>query len=69
MAITNEAKLAEAEAALHDLMIGQSPRVVVDQNGERIEYTAANAAKLRSYIETLKTAISAKKGGPLRPVF
>lgn len=47
-------QLAEAQAALHKLMIGQSARVFVDQNGERVEFTAANAQRLRTYIHELK---------------
>lgn len=65
-------KLVEAEQALHDLLTGTSARVVVDQNGERIEYTAASAPRLRAYIEELKRQISSPKlgeNGPLRAVF
>ena len=47
-------RLAEAEEAMHALQIGQNARVIVDQNGERIEYSAANRADLRSYIERLR---------------
>lgn len=70
--MTDAQRLVEAEAALHDLVTGTSARVVVDQNGERIEYTAANEPRLRRYIEELKAKIAGKTvgtGGPLRPVF
>ena len=58
MATTAEL-LVQAETAYHQLMIGTSPRVVVDQNGERIEYTSANRAGLYSYIQELKARIAA----------
>lgn len=67
MAKTRQQKLDEAEAALHDLMLGESARVVVDQNGERIEYTAANAGKLRAYIAELKALLNPRTPtGPMR---
>lgn len=60
MALTAEeialctARLTEAETALHNLMMGQNARTFVDQNGERVEFTAANAGRLRAYIYELK---------------
>ena len=67
---TLQEKLAEAEDALHQLMIGTSARVVVDQNGERVEFTATNAGRLQAYIDRLKRQISgAAPVGPARPVF
>ena len=70
--LTIAEKLVEAETALHELLTGTSARVVVDQNGERIEYTAANAPRLRAYIEELKRQLTAPtlgSNGPLRAVF
>lgn len=68
--MTIQQKLDAAEAAYHDLMIGRSARVVVDQNGERVEYTAANAARLRSYIDDLKAQIGTVNArGPLNVWF
>jgi|CryGeyDrversion2_3_1046612.scaffolds.fasta_scaffold00260_3 hypothetical protein len=70
--LTIAEKLVEAETALHELLTGTSARVVVDQNGERVEYTAANAPRLRAYIEELKRTLSAPNlgsNGPLRAVF
>lgn len=59
-------RLAEAEQALHDLLIGGHARVMVDSNGERAEFTAANASRLRAYIEELKLALGQKTVcGPL----
>lgn len=61
--LTLQQQLDAANAAYHALMTGASPRVVVDQNGERIEYNAANADRLRDYIERL-TALIANGGTP-----
>lgn len=55
---TNAELLADAQAKYHALVTGVSPRVVVDQNGERIEFTAANKAGLAQYIQSLQNSIS-----------
>lgn len=70
--LTIAEKLVEAENALHQLSTGTQPRVVVDQNGERIEYTATTVGKLRAYINDLKSQLSTEplgSNGPLRAVF
>lgn len=71
-----QAKLAEAEKAYHELMLGQSVRVFVDQNGERVEYTAANKLALQSYINQLRSqmtdgssCVALASCGPLRFTF
>lgn len=46
--------------ALHQLRTGRSPRVIVDQNGERVEFTAANQANLVNYINQLRAAMASK---------
>lgn len=51
------AQLAEAERAYHSLQIGVSARVVVDQNGERVEFSAANRQGLYAYIQQLKSQL------------
>lgn len=66
--------LAEAQSAYHTVMIGGGVTVVVDQNGERVEYSRANAASLAKYIASLRAQINtllgvAVTGGPLRPFF
>lgn len=55
---TTQARLAEAEAALHRLITGQMVRVVVDQNGERVEFTMTNIERLRAYIAELKALLA-----------
>ena len=56
--LTLAEKLVQAEAAYHSLMIGESVREVVDQNGKKVVYTAANAARLVQYISDLKAQIA-----------
>jgi len=56
--LTLQQQLDAANAAYNQLLTGASPRVVVDQNGERIEYNAANADRLRDYIERLTAMIA-----------
>lgn len=62
-------KLADAETAYHALMTGRQVRVFVDQNGERVEYSAVTAAKLAQYITDLKRQISGARLGPMRISF
>jgi hypothetical protein len=50
--------LAEARTAYHALMTGTSARVVLDQNGERVEFTAANAQKLYGYIMEMERQLN-----------
>ncbi len=66
--MTKEQLLADAQAQYHLLITGQQAKVFVDQNGERVEYTAANRADLSKYIERLKAEIagSASLSGPMR---
>ncbi len=60
--------LPEAQTAYHSLVIGGSARVVVDQNGERVEYTSANRAALSAYIAMLESIIAniSTAPGPLK---
>ena len=60
-------RLADAEDAYHNLNVGRSARVVVDQNGERVEFTAANRAGLYNYIMQLKSQLPAENGGGFCP--
>jgi len=62
-------KIAAAESAYHDLQTGKSPRVVVDQNGERVEFTPANASRLAIYIAELKRELAGTSLGPMRFYF
>jgi membrane protease subunit (stomatin/prohibitin family) len=51
--MTTEEKLAEAKAQYHALVTGTLARVIVDKNGERVEFTAANRQGLQNYIAEL----------------
>lgn len=63
---TYTARLAEAEQKLHELLTGQMARVFVDQNGERIEYSVANANRLQAYIAELKRLLGKQEiKGPM----
>ena len=52
-----QSQLAAARAAYHNLMIGRSAREVVDQNGERVTFTATNKQQLYSYIKELESQL------------
>ena len=64
-----QARLDAAEAAYDKLMSGKAVRVLVDQNGERIEFTPANAGRLAAYIVDLQTQLGlaqVRVVGPMR---
>lgn len=53
-------------------MIGGQPSVVVDRNGERVEFTRATAAQLMAYIELLRMQVAgtaSSSRGPLGVIF
>ena len=51
-------QLQQAQAAYHALLTGQQARVIVDQNGERVEFTAANSRSLYNYICQLQNMLA-----------
>lgn len=66
-----QALLTEARAAHHSLMTGTRARVIVDQNGQRVEFANSNRADLASYILQLESqcgcavgAVPMGVGGP-----
>ena len=62
--------LAQARTAYHLLMTGRSARVVVDQNGERVEFTSANAERLQAYIAALASGLTVPRPtGPIGFLF
>lgn len=68
-----KAQLAEAELAYQRLMTGRQPRVIIDANGERIEFTSVSADRLRLYVQDLQRRVGAASGcygGPMhtRPI-
>lgn len=62
-------KLQDAEHKYHLLVTGQAARVVTDQNGESVEFTAANAGRLAAYITDLRRQLSVQSRGPITPFF
>lgn len=58
--ITIRGRLLEAELAYHRLMVGESAREFVDQNGEKVSYTSASAVRLEAYIRDLKALLDPK---------
>jgi len=68
--LTDQEKLDDAKAQYHLLMTGQQARVYVDQNGERVEYTAANRSSLLAYIQRLEQKIAGtdRPSGPMRVI-
>lgn len=57
--------LTDARAAYHDLITGKAPRVVVDQNGEKVEFVAANSQKLYLYIQRLESQVGTATLSPI----
>lgn len=68
--VTLQKWLTEAENAYHQLMLGTKASVLVDSNGERIEYQRAESAKLSAYIAELKRQLGQSTViGPARATF
>lgn len=67
--MSQSVRLAQAEEALHNLVTGQMARVVVDQNGDRVEFTMTNVADLRAYIASLRVGTLGQANQPLRFLF
>lgn len=64
-------RLDAAREQYHKLMTGKAARVLVDQNGERIEYTSVSSSSLLRYIRDLEAIIEREtrgrnSSGPLR---
>lgn len=55
--MTTQEALTEARSSYHSLMTGTLARVIVDQDGQRTEFTAANSAKLYAYIQSLEALL------------
>lgn len=64
---TLQARLDAALEAQANIAMGGQARVVQDQNGERVEYTAGSTAALSKLILTLQYQI-AQLGGPAAPL-
>lgn len=65
--MTLEQQLTDAKSQYHLLVTGQAAKVYVDQNGERVEYVAANASRLAAYITSLERQVAGSNNlGPMR---
>lgn len=58
--------LKKADEAYARLMTSGAVRVAVDQNGQRVEYSTANADKLLDYMATLQAQCDTYKAVALR---
>jgi len=56
-------QLDAAREAYHNLITGKQARVVVDQNGERVEFAATSASRLLAYIKSLEAECAAATSG------
>jgi hypothetical protein len=65
---TLQTRLAEAEAALHQLATGAKAQSVTTDSGA-ITYTPANLPGLQAYVLHLKAQIGAASGTPMRRTF
>jgi hypothetical protein len=61
---TAQELLDEAQAAYHKLQTGTMPRVIVDIDGSRVEFTVTNSARLYSYIAQLQQQVNASTAVP-----
>lgn len=73
MAMYTQVQLDEARAAYYRIITGQSVTVVIDQNGERIEFQKANVSALAELIRKMEldinASINASALSPLRVFF
>lgn len=68
--MATQEQLVQAQNAYHQLMTGKLPKVVVDQSGERVEFTTANSSKLLAYIQSLQAQLTGVRANrPMRPFF
>lgn len=65
------AQLEEARTAYHELVTGIKAVVVVDQNGERVEFNRTTRAALSQYIAKLEVelGLASRSNRPLKVFF
>lgn len=69
-----QTRLADAETALHNILIGKGVAEFRDFNGELVRYSKTETAALRAYIKELQDQIAVLLGtpntsGPMRIFF
>jgi len=60
-------RIATLENAYDEIISGRQVRRFVDQNGEQVEYNAANASTLLAYINRLKSELDCSFGRAYKP--
>lgn len=65
-----QARLDEAEAALHELLIG-GKSVSISSGGKSVSFSTANKADLQNYINALRRQLGLEVtiAKPIRPIF
>lgn len=63
MAVDKATLLQQAEAAYHQLMLGQGVAEFRDQNGETVRYTPSRKADLWGYILQLRAELGKSSAG------
>lgn len=66
--MSQSVRLAQAQEALHNLVTGRMARVIVDQNGERVEFTMTTVSQLEAYIARLEAAAAGSTNGARKPL-
>lgn len=63
-------RITKLESQYDDLLSGKAIRRFVDQNGEQVEYTAANVSRLLAFINELKAMVDCnfKRTYKARPI-
>lgn len=56
--LATQTMLDEARLAYHQLQMGTQASVIVDMNGERVEFTKANLSKLYGYMQVLANQLT-----------
>jgi len=69
-----QTRLAEAETALHNVLIGKGVAEFRDFNGELVRYSKTETSALRAYIKELQDQVAvllgnANTSGPMRIYF
>lgn len=71
-----DTKIKSLESDYEALLAGRKTRVLVDQNGERIEFNAGDSRRLFVYIQSLKSIFATEcalapraVSRPIRPFF